>query len=559
MIHIKKGMVRQMSFDGIFMHRMTELLKDDLISGKISRIYQVSNYELLILIRAKGKNHKLLLSCHPNHARMQLTNIDYPTPKTPSQLVMSFRKHLEGAFIKDIVQLDLERIVRFEIIGRNEIGDQTNLYLYVEIMGKHSNIILCQKNNRIIDSLKRISPSMSTVRIIQPGATYTYPPLFENKISPFINEIVCYDKMYLDYAGLSPVLSREFSYRYKLNQNILQLLENMMQETHIYICENGEKEDYHLLPLSHIDPLAKPFPIYEGLDHFYQRKDENDRIKQHTSDLQHFIKNELQKNTLKLNKLEQTLFDSTNSEDLRLKGELLYSYIHLVHKGMSYINVENYYDGTTLTIELDPRFDGKDNAKRYFNRYQKSKNSIAILSEQIDKTKEEIDYFEEMLALMEQANYYDALEMKEVLENLGYIHKKKKSKIQKKSHEKPHFETWIANDGTEIYIGKNNIQNDYLTFKYAKKKYYWFHVKDMPGSHIIVCHENPDEYLIRLAANLAALYSKAQNSSSVPVNYTTVQSLKKAPGNKLGKVILSHYKTIYIDPDKNILDTIKRS
>lgn len=547
-----------MSFDGIVINRYVQQLNEDLITGKVSRVYQVSNYELLIHIRAKGKNVKLLLSAHPSYARFSLTNMDYPTPSTPSQLCMSFRKHLEGAFIKEISQLGLERIVSITFMGRNEIGDDTHLKLYIEIMGKHSNIILVRQDGTIIDAIKRINPEMSQVRIIQPGSKYSYPPLFENKKDPHHFEGIAYDKMYLDWSGMSPVLAKELTYRQEKNENIQRTFEDIFNSKHIYIVQNGPKEEYHLIPLLHLSTDFKKEELYHGLDHFYAKKDELDRIKQQTSDLKHFLQNEWQKNTNKLYKLQQTLFESNNSEDLRLKGELLYSYLDQIKKGMTCITVENYYDNTPLIIELDPRFDGKTNAKRYFNRYTKAKNSISVLQEQIKKTEDEIEYFDGMLAMMENAGYYDAIEMKEELETLGYLHKKRHGKNQKQKKKIPHFETWIANDQTEIWIGKNNLQNDYLTFKHARKQYYWFHVKDMPGSHVIVCKDELNEYLIRLAANLAALYSKGAYSSSVPVNYAKIQSLKKAPGGIPGKVILNHYKTIYIDPDPAIRESITK-
>lgn len=545
-----------MSFDGIFMHRVINQLADDLQAGKISKIYQISKYELLFHIRAKKQNLKLLISAHPNYARMSLTTQDYPNPPTPSQLVMTLRKHLEGAYIQKITQLDYERIAQIDLLGRNEIGDDVTFQLIIEIMGKHSNIILCRQDRTIIDALKRINPSMSTIRIIQPGAIYQYPPLFDHKKDPLTLSYPAYEKMYLDYAGLSPLLCKELVFRQAQGEDISQIIAQALQENHMYISKNEQKEEYHLIPLKHYGSKAQIYPLFKGLDFYYKEKDEGDRIKQQTSDLNHFLKAELTKNETKLNKLEQELFESTNSDDLKLKGELLYSNLHLIKKGMSSITVDNYYDDQPITIPLDVRLDGKSNAKKYFQRYQKAKNAITYLNEQIDKTRQEIEYFDTLLMQMEHASLYDALEIKDELENLGYI-KKKKSNQSKKKNKVPHFETITAKDGTSIYIGKNNLQNDYLTFKFAKKQYYWFHVKDMHGSHVIVANEQPDEYLIRLAANLAALYSKAQNSSSVPINYTKVSTLKKAPGNVLGKVILNHYKTIYIDPDKAELEKLQ--
>ena len=259
----------------------------------------------------------------------------------------------------------------------------------------------------------------------------------------------------------------------------------------------------------------------------------------------------------KLKKLKATLDDSHNSDDYRIKGDLLYASLHLIQKGMTHVEVDNYYDNTKLDITLDPKLDPKANAQKYYQKYQKAKNSINVLLEQIDLTEKEIEYFDSLITAMSQATYYDALEIKEELENEGYLKKKKqKNTIRKKK--RPQFQQYLTKDGIEIDIGKNNLQNDYLTFKYAHRYDMWFHAKDMPGSHVIVKAQDLDEYTIRLAAKIAAYYSKGKNSSSVPVNYTLVKTLKKPAGSKPGKVILDNYKTIYIDPDDEFLQELTK-
>lgn len=546
-----------MSFDGIVTRCVSTHLQQALVGGKINKVYQISKYELLFYVRANYQNLKFLISCHPNNARIALTMENYPTPLVPSQLTMTLRKHLEGAFIKEIKQLGFERIVEISILGRNEMGDDISFRLIVEIMGKHANAILCRQDGKIIDALKRINPDMSTVRVVQPGVAYQYPPLHEHKKDPLSFQHHAYEKMYLDYAGMSPALCRELVYRESQQEKIEGLLEDALQEGQLYLSYKDGKEDYHLIPFKHFGDHIQAYPLFQGLDHFYRKKDENDRIKQQTSDLNHFLKNEKTKSENKLAKLEQELFECTNCDDLKLKGELLYSQLHLVQKGMKSVTLNNYYDNQPITVELDIRLDGKSNAKKYFQRYQKAKNALAYLQVQIKKTKEELEYFDTLLEQMKHVGLYDALEIKEELENLGYLRKKKK-KEPKRKKQQPHFDTYTSKDGISIYVGKNNIQNDYLTFKMARRQYYWFHVKDMPGSHVIIASDSLDEYHIRLAANLAALYSKASSSSSVPVNYTQVQNLKKAPGGILGKVILGRYKTIYIDPDPIILEQITK-
>jgi predicted ribosome quality control (RQC) complex YloA/Tae2 family protein len=394
-------------------------------------------------------------------------------------------------------------------------------------------------------------------RILQPGAIYEFPPLID-KINPFTidyNEVTSsFTKV---YQGFSPELSNEMEYRIQSGEDFKDVLNQMNESQSLYLYKHNDKEYFHIIPLKHINDTYKEYSLFDGLDKHFDLIDQKDRIKQQTSDLSKYITNEYTRNINKLNKLEKTLFESKNSEELRIKGEMLYTSLHLITKGMTSIIVDNYYDNTLLEIELDPKLDGKGNAKKYFQKYTKAKNSIIYLNEQIDKTKEEIAYFDSLKVSMDNASYYDALEIKEELENLGYLKKKKTKQLNKKKN-KPHIETYLTKDNITIYIGKNNIQNDYLTFHHASKNDMWFHAKDMPGSHVIVHCENLDEYTIRLASTIAAYYSKGKNSSSVPVNYTTVRTLKKPSGKKLGQVILDHYKTIYIDPDDSFLDEIKK-
>ncbi|MFR1449463.1 MAG: NFACT family protein [Beduini sp.] len=545
-----------MSYDGILMYNVVESLKQRLYQGRINKIYQISNYELLIHIRANHTNEKLLISCHPSYARIALTNEKFPTPSSPSQLVMLLRKHLEGSHISKIEQISLDRIMKMTILSRNELGDLVTLYIYVEIMGKHSNFILCNQDHKIIDCLKRISPSLNTVRFLQPGATYEYPPMQVNKLNPLTDGYRLSDNLNKTYLGISPILSRELLFRMEQGTKFEDLMQLITNSKQLYITNVNQKEYFHVIELTHLQGVTTAYELYDGLDQYFMYIDIKERIKQQTSDLEKFILNELNKNKTKLHKLEQTLFESTNSEEYRIKGDLLFASLHLIQKGMNSITVDNYYDGSTLKIELDPRFDGKTNAKRYYTKYQKAKNSISILNEQIQLTKDEIDYFDTLYTQMQNASFEDALEIKEELENGGYIKKHKvKGKVKAK---KPHFETYLTKDNIELYLGKNNIQNDYLTFKFARKNYYWFHAKDMPGSHVVVASSELDEYTIRLAANIAAYYSKGKLSSSVPVNYTQIRTLKRPNHGKLGQVILDQYKTIYIDPDQNCLEELKR-
>ena len=540
-----------MAYDGIMMHQVKNLLIETIKGGRINKIYQISKYELLFQVRANKKNYQLLISSHPMYARVQLTSLSYPTPESPNPLTMLYRKLLEGGYIKDIEQIDLDRIFKITFSCHNELGDYIEYVLYVEVMGKHSNIILVGQNDKIIDCIKHISPSMNSERFLQPGALYQLPPMME-KLDPFTNEFVEDNQLTKIYQGMSPILSKEILYRIDQDESFKEIMKEIENSQNLYITKVNDKEYFHVIELTHLQGETSKYSLFDGLDTHFNEIDQKERIKQQTSNLLKFIQNEYQKNTTKLKKLKATLEDSENSDDYRIKGDLLYASLHLMQKGMISVEVDNYYDNTKMKITLDPKLDPKANAQKYYQKYQKAKNSIDVLHQQIELTEKEIDYFDSLITAMSQASYYDALEIKEELENEGYLKKKKqRNTIRKKKI--PQFQKYLTKDGIEIDIGKNNLQNDYLTFKYAHRYDMWFHAKDMPGSHVIVKAQDLDEYTIRLAAKIAAYYSKGKNSSSVPVNYTLVKTLKKPTGSKPGKVILDNYKTIYIDPDDEFL------
>ena len=441
-------------------------------------------------------------------------------------------------------------------IGTNELKDTVKYHIYIEIMGKHSNVVIAHDNNKIIDCLKRVSPSMNSQRILQPGATYQFPPMLDKK-NPLTSSYEKTDNFTRTYQGFSPELSREVLYRIDQGESFQDIMKMLKESNTLFIHKLMDKEYFHMIPLLHLQCPYYEYPLFDGLDKHYDFIDQKDRIKQQTSDLAKYIQNEYQKNLSKLHKLEKTLFDSQNSDEYRIKGDLLFANLHLIQRGQKEITVDNYYDDTKMTITLDERYDGKTNANRYYAKYQKAKNSLHHLNEQIHLTKEEIDYFDSLMTLMENASYYDALEIKEELENLGYLKKKKTKQVYRKKN-KLHIETYLTKENITIYVGKNNLQNDYLTFKMASRNDMWFHVKDMPGSHVVVHSEELNEYTIRLASKIAAYFSKGKHSSSVPVNYTQIKTLKKPQGAKPGQVILNHYSTIYIDPDDSFLNEINK-
>ncbi|MHC0037226.1 Rqc2 family fibronectin-binding protein [Pseudoneobacillus sp. C159] len=567
-----------MSFDGLFTKLMTEEISS-LISGRINKIYQPYKNEMIITVRASGKNHKLLLSAHPSYARVQLTNESYDNPNEPPMFCMLLRKHLEGGIIENIYQIELDRIIVMEVKGRNELGDLTYKQLIIEIMGRHSNIILVDKEkNTILDSIKHVSYAVNSHRAILPGHAYVLPPQQE-KQNPFHLEETDIlkrldfnagkvDKQLVEqFAGLSPLMAKEIIYRSGLANRVTvpktflvmmsDIKEGKIKPT---LSINEQKEAFYFLPLGHINGEKKSYStLSELLDRFYFGKAERDRVRQQANDLERFIQNEMEKNAKKIEKLKLTLEEASKADRYQLFGELLTANMYSLQKGMKEIQVLNYYDENeaTVLIPLDPLKTPSDNAQKYFSKYQKAKNSITIVEEQIRLAGEEYAYFDILWQQLMSASIRDIAEIREELIEGGYIREKQRKKSKANTQGKPQLEIYWASDGTEILVGKNNKQNDYLTNKLAGRDEIWFHTKDIPGSHVVVRSKNPDETTILEAATLAAYFSKAKLSSSVPVDYTRVRFVKKPNGAKPGFVFYDQQQTIYVTPNEEKVLSLK--
>ncbi|WP_342539758.1 NFACT RNA binding domain-containing protein [Heyndrickxia sp. FSL K6-6286] len=568
-----------MSFDGLFTRAMTKELADILKGGRINKIHQPYKNEMIMIIRANGKNHKLILSAHPSYARIQLTKEQHENPQEPSMFCMLLRKHLEGYLIEDIYQTELDRVVIFEIKGRNEIGDISYKQLYIEIMGRHSNIILVDKDrNMILDSIKHVPPAVNSYRSILPGQTYIAPPKQDklNPLSASEDDILRtldfnsgkIDKQIVEhFSGMSPLLTKEIVHnaglanRVTIPQAFLSIMNELKQHKYLpSITSSTTKEAFYLIPITYLDGEVKSFEtISEMLDRYYFGKAERDRVKQQGHDLERFIKNEKEKNESKIEKLKTTLIDAKNADQYQLFGELLTANLHLVKKGMEQIEVVNYYDehAKTVNISLDPRKSPSANAQAYFSKYQKAKNAIGIVQEQIDKAAVEIQYFERLMQQMESASPKDIEEIRTELAEEGYIKLRQKRGTKNKS-QKLTVEAYSSSDGTEILVGKNNKQNDYLTNKLAARDEIWLHTKDIPGSHVVIRSKNPSEETLLEAANLAAYFSKAKDSSSVPVDYTKVRNVKKPNGAKPGFVIYEQQQTVYVTPTADKVLSMKK-
>ncbi|MDM5194880.1 NFACT RNA binding domain-containing protein [Bacillus hominis] len=568
-----------MAFDGLFTRAITHEIANSLQTGRISKIYQPSKYEVLLHIRANGKNQKLILSSHPTYARMHLTNQNYDSPALPPMFCMLLRKHLEGGFIEKIEQIDLERIIQITVRSRNEIGDESVKTLVIEIMGRHSNIILVDtKTNVILDSLKHVSLAVNRHRTVYAGAEYVAPPA-QHKVNPLLIETEDdfirpldflsgnMDKQLVGaFMGISPLFAKEVVKKAGMaNEKALSEAFFSLQKpllTHQYvpamITANG-KEFFYLFPLSHLQGNEKTFSsVSELLDRFFFGKAERDRVKQQAHDLERFMQNEKTKNEKKLSKLEKTLQDAGKADKYQLFGELLTANMYALKKGDKDIEVVNYYDenGGTVKITLNPLKTPSENAQRYFQKYQKAKNSVAIVEEQIVKTNEEILYFDSLLQQMEAASSKDIEEIREELAEEGYV-RSRKTKNAKKKPTKPVLDKYLSSDGTEIFVGKNNKQNDYLTTKFSRRDEIWLHTKDIPGSHVVIRSLEPTEETLHEAAKIAAYYSKAKDSSSVPVDFTKVRHVKKPSGAKLGFVTYDNQQTLYVTPDADTVMKLK--
>lgn len=561
-----------MSFDGIFTYCMKNELKEALLGGRVSKIYQPFKNEIILQIRANGRNHRVLLSAHPSYARVHLTNESYGNPAEPPMFCMLLRKHLEGSIVESIEQPDMERIIVFEFKTRNEIGDLSYKQLIIEIMGRHSNILLIDKErNMILDSIKHLSPAMNRHRTVLPGHPYVFPPK-QDKVNPFdadedtilkkldFNQGKLVNQLVSMFAGISPLLAQEIMYHAGLaNRNtipkaFLEVIKTIQSEQLSPSIVIGEqKEVFYLFPLSHVNGESKTYDsLSELLDRFYFGKAERDRVKQQGHDLERFILNERKKNANKIKKLKKTLKNAEKADEYKLLGELLTANMFIVQKGDKEIEVINYYDeqNKMVKIPLDPMKTPSENAQSYFQKYQKAKNSIEIVQEQIDKAEEEIDYFDRLIQQLETAAPKDLEEIREELAEGGYIKRKGKGPLKKKKQGKPELESYVASDGTEIYVGKNNKQNEYLTNKLARRDEVWLHTKDIPGSHVVIRSETPSEETILEAAHLAAYFSKARQSSSVPVDFTKIRQVKKPSGAKPGFVIYEGQQTVYVTPDE---------
>ena len=549
-----------MSFDGFFLHHMVEELRTELLNGRIQKINQPFDQELVLQIRSNRKSHRLLLSAHPVFGRIQLTESTFENPAQPSTFIMVLRKYLQGAVIESIEQIENDRIVEITVSNKNEIGDHIQATLIIEIMGKHSNILLVDKSShKILEVIKHIGFSQNSYRTLLPGATYIAPPSTE-ALNPFMvkdeklfeilqtQELTAKNLQNL-FQGLGRDTTTELE-RQLLNDKLATFRNFFGQETNPCLTDKS----FSCVPFS--SKTAENFDsLSQLLDIYYKDKAERDRVKQQASELIRRVENELQKNRQRLKKQEKELLATENAEEFRQKGELLTTFLHQVPNDQDQVILENYYTNQPITIALDKALTPNQNAQRYFKRYQKLKEAVKYLTDLIEETKATILYLESVETVLNQAGLDEIAEIREELIQTGFIRRRQREKIQKR--QKP--EQYLASDGkTIIYVGRNNLQNEELTFKMARKEELWFHAKDIPGSHVVISGNlNPTDEVKTDAAELAAYFSKGRLSNLVQVDMIEVKKLNKPTGGKPGFVTYTGQKTLRVTPDPEKIQSMK--
>lgn len=556
-----------MSFDGFFTHAIVHELNSTLKTGRVARISQPYPAELIITIRAQRHNYALLLSANPTYPRVQITEVPFTNPAVPTNFTMTMRKYLDGAILEEIDQVGNDRIIRLTFNTRDELGDSQRLVLVSEIMARHSNISLVnEKTGKIIDTIKHVGSDQNRVRLLLPGATFVMPPK-QDKANPYLPNQLYSDlvRQYLDpqelakqlqarYEGLGRDTARDLADRLIASDHLpttyQQFIHRFDQPEPVII--DGRKKDFMAFPPLNAaaDGLQYFATLSALLDNYYQQKAQQDRSKELAGQVIKVIKNELKKDRRKVKKLNKELDDANKADQYRTRGEILTTYLGKLKPGMDSITLPNFYDDNKpLKISLSPELSPSRNAQKYFTKYDKLKASVAHVNEQLKLANAEIDYFENIQNQIELASPADIQEIRLELQEEGYIKRKHKGKKQRKVRaSKP--EQFHTSDGTTVLVGKNNLQNDRLSFKTANKNEIWLHVKDIPGSHVVIRDTNPSDETILEAAQLAAYFSKGRDSDNVPVDYLPVKRLRKPNGAKPGFVTFTGQKTLRVTPKK---------
>lgn len=578
-----------MAFDGITVAALTKELKETICDGRIAKIAQPESDELLLTIKTKEGQRRLSISASASLPLIYLTNDNKPSPMTAPNFCMLLRKHIGNGRIVDVSQPGLERIIRLRIEHLDELGDLRQKTLVVEIMGKHSNIIFCDEKDQIIDSIKHVPAQMSSVREVLPGRPYFIPDTME-KQDPLTAADEDFSRalrgkpmriskaVYTSFTGISPVVAEEICYLagidsqmtasdltddmlthlYRQFQYYMEDVRNGAFNPVIYFDGNTPKE-FSALPLTHFQNLEKKEygSISEVLSTYYATRNTLVRIRQKSADLRHIVQTALERNRKKYELQSRQLKDTENRDLYKVYGELINAYGYQLPEGSKELTALNYYTGEEITIPLDPVKTPQENAQKYFARYNKQKRTYEALTELISETGDEIRYLESVESALDIALYEEDLtQIKEELSQAGYIRRRQQKKKAKILSRPLHY---VSSDGYHMYVGKNNLQNEELTFHFASGNDWWFHAKGVPGSHVILKSggdEVPDR-TFEEAGRLAAYYSKNRGSEKAEIDYIEKKHVKKVNGGRPGFVIYHTNYSLVIDSDISGIEEVK--
>ena len=584
-----------MALDGAFLRHLKKEITDRALGARVDKIYQPNKEELVFLLRTRQEAFKLLLSARANSPRIHFTQYAPENPKVPPMLCMLLRKRLSGAKLVEVRQPGLERLLYLDFDAANELGDKVRLSLVIEIMGKYSNIILVDGQGKIVDALKRVDEEMSSQRLVQPGLAYELPPaqnkpcMLECQPEEIVEAIVHQPKnqslnkgILNALQGLSPVVCREIEHQVGRGQELftrdltqeqrerlrffLERLFTTVRDTagepYMVTKIKGKPMEFSFLNIVQYGTLASVSrweDFSSLLDEFYEERDRQDRMRVKAQDLLRLLANASERLSRKINLQRGELARSEDREHLRVCGDLINANLYRIERGSAFADLENFYDENRLMrVKLDPALNATQNAQKYYKEYRKAKPAQQVLGEQIAQAEQELLYVDSVFDCLSRAQSESELnEIRQELREEGYL----KAVRDKRKPPAPLAPLeFVSSEGFRILVGRNNRQNDKLTLKQANNNDIWLHTKNIPGSHTIIVTggRQPGNATLKEAAMLAAYHSRAKDSSQVPVDYTQVRYVSKPQGAKPGTVIYVHYQTLFVTPQHELTEKLKK-